>query len=211
MKAKDSGDTMSFMFESPKQTRISHFDVKLMDIDSEHLGIPDTDYKCVVRMPSSEFKKICSEVGILGDTVQISASKEGVKFSVQGDIGTGSIICKQDSGVDEDSDSVAIKLDEKISLNFALRYLTMFAKASSLSKYVNLKLSPDVPLVVEYKIVKDDSEKKEDEEAFGYLRFYLAPKIDDEEGETQAKTEPGEEEGETAGGDTRKKKRQKKE
>ena len=38
MKADDSGDTCQFTFESPKQTRISHFNLKLMDIDSEHLG-----------------------------------------------------------------------------------------------------------------------------------------------------------------------------
>jgi len=175
LKAKDSGDTVSFMFESPKQTRISHFSLKLMDIDSEHLGIPDTDYKCVVKMPASEFQRICREITIIGDTVKISASKEGVKFSVSGDMGTGSIICKQDPSVDEEEDTVAIKLEEKISLTFALRYLNSFAKATPLSKFVSLKLSPDVPLVVEYKIGEAEHE-------IGHLRFYLAPKIEEEEG-----------------------------
>ena len=44
MKAEDAGDTVSFMFESPKQDRIADFEMKLMDIDAEQLGIPDTDY-----------------------------------------------------------------------------------------------------------------------------------------------------------------------
>ena len=44
MKAEDSGDTVSFMFESPSQDRIADFELKLMDIDAEQLGIPDTDY-----------------------------------------------------------------------------------------------------------------------------------------------------------------------
>ena len=44
MKAEDSGDTVSFMFESPQQDRIADFELKLMDIDAEQLGIPDTDY-----------------------------------------------------------------------------------------------------------------------------------------------------------------------
>jgi proliferating cell nuclear antigen len=52
-----------------------------MDIDSEHLGIPDTEYKCVVKMPSAEFKRICTEITVMGDTVKISASKDGVKVS----------------------------------------------------------------------------------------------------------------------------------
>jgi len=168
IKAEDSGDSVSFMFESPKQTRISQFSLKLMDIDSEHLGIPDTEYKCVVKMPAEEFQRICREMTIMGDTVKISATKEGVKFSVSGDIGSGSIVCKQGGGVDEEEeDSVSIKLEDEVSLTFALRYLNFFSKATPLSSHVVLKMSPDVPLVVEYQIG----------EGMGHIRFYLAPKI----------------------------------
>ena len=57
--AEDQGDTITFMFESENQERISDFELKLMDIDSEQLGIPDTEYTATVRMPSSEFQRIC--------------------------------------------------------------------------------------------------------------------------------------------------------
>jgi proliferating cell nuclear antigen len=174
LKAEDSGDSVTFMFENPKQTRISHFQLKLMDIDSEHLGIPDTDYSCVVKMPSSEFQRICREITIIGDTVKISATKEGVKFQVAGDMGNGSIICKQNASVDEESESIDIKLKTDVSLTFALRYLNSFAKATPLSSSVTLKMSPDVPLVVEYKIDTGDGGN------MGHVRFYLAPKIEEE-------------------------------
>lgn len=184
LKAEDSGDAVTFMFESPKQTRISHFSLKLMDIDSEHLGIPSTEYKCVVKMPSTEFQRIVKEIATMGDTCKISTSKDGVKFSVSGDLGTGSIVCKQtatdddnEEESDKDNDKITIKMEEEVSLRFALRYLNFFAKATSLSPYVSLKMSPDVPLVVEY-----------DMGDMGTLRFYLAPKIDDDEetGSTQS-------------------------
>lgn len=171
LKAEDAGETVTFVFESPKQTRISHFSLKLMDIDSEHLGIPDTEYKCIVKMPAQEFQRICREINIIGDTVQISATKEGVKFHVSGDLGTGSIICKQNPSVDEEEDAISIKLQDEVSLTFALRYLNFFARATPLSGMVSLKMSPEVPLVVEYKI----------EQEMGALRFYLAPKIEEEE------------------------------
>jgi proliferating cell nuclear antigen len=45
-------------------------------------------------------------------------------------------------------ESVTIKLDEPVTLTFALRYLNFFTKASSLSDDVSLSLSPDVPLMV---------------------------------------------------------------
>ena len=40
LKSDDNADQMTFMFENQSQDRISDFELKLMDIDSEHLGIP---------------------------------------------------------------------------------------------------------------------------------------------------------------------------
>jgi proliferating cell nuclear antigen len=172
LKAEDNGSEVFFMFENSQQTRVSHFSLKLMDIDSEHLGIPDTEYQCIVKMQATEFQRICKEIAIIGDTVKISASKEGVKFGVSGDLGTGSIVCKSNSAVDDD-EAVVIKVEEEVNLTFALRYLNFFAKATPLSGSVTLKMSPDVPLVVEYKI--------QEEGEMGHLRFYLAPKIEEDE------------------------------
>jgi len=181
IKAEDNADAVSFMFESKEQTRISHFSLKLIDIDSEHLGIPDTEYKTTIKMPSSEFQRICREIAIIGDTVTISATKEGVKFGVSGDLGTGSIVCKQ-GGVDEkEEDQVSIKMEEEVSLTFALRYLNFFAKGTALSSSVTLKMSPDVPLVVEYKI--NDESDSDNVKDMGWLRFYLAPKIEEDSNE----------------------------
>ena len=71
IKAEDSADVCTYMFENESTDRISDFELKLMDIDSEHLGIPDTEYQCVVQMPSKEFKKICTDLGQLGDTSEL--------------------------------------------------------------------------------------------------------------------------------------------
>ena len=42
--------------------------MKLMDIDSEHLGIPEAEYHAIVRMPSAEFARICRDLASIGDT-----------------------------------------------------------------------------------------------------------------------------------------------
>jgi proliferating cell nuclear antigen len=34
---------------------VAEYEMKLMDIDTDTLGIPDTEYDCKVTMPSSEF------------------------------------------------------------------------------------------------------------------------------------------------------------
>ena len=58
-----------------------------------------------------------------------SATKEGVKFSVQGDTGAGNRLQTQGTASDDkEEESVQIKMEEEVSLTFALRYLNSFAK-----------------------------------------------------------------------------------
>ena len=104
-----------------------------------------------------------------GESVVISCTKEGVKFSAAGDIGTGNIKLAQTANVDKEEEAVIIEMQEPVTLTFACRselvlcdrsslccafprYLNMFTKASCLASQVSLSMSPDVPLVVEYNI-----------------------------------------------------------
>lgn len=54
------------------QDKIADFEMKLMDIDSEHLEIPDAEYQSIVRMPSNEFSRICKDLSSIGDTGTLS-------------------------------------------------------------------------------------------------------------------------------------------
>lgn len=141
-----------------------------MDIDSEHLGIPETEYEAIVRMPSSEFARICKDLSTIGDTVVISVTKEGVKFSTGGDIGSANIICRQNTSVDKEEEKTVVEMQEPVTLTFALRYLNSFTKATPLSSTVTLSMSKELPVAVEYKIAD-----------MGHIRFYLAPKIEEDE------------------------------
>eukprot|EP01040_Poterioochromonas_malhamensis_P022355 gene22355-27183_t len=88
LKCEEETDTLTLVFESPNQDRVSDFDFKLMDIESEHLGIPETEYKCTVRLPSAEFQRIIRDISIFGDSCTIAVTKEGIRFSSTGDLGT---------------------------------------------------------------------------------------------------------------------------
>ena len=157
------------------QDKISDFELKLMDIDAEHLGIPDTEYAATVKMPSAEFQRICRDLSSIGDTVTISVSKDGVKFSTTGDIGQANITCRQNTSVDAKEEQTTIELQEPVQLTFALRYLNSFTKATPLASTVQLQMSTELPVVVQYLI-----------EEMGYVRYYLAPKIEDDDGEVNS-------------------------
>lgn len=166
--------------------------MKLLDIDTEHLGIPDTQYDAVVRMSSAEYARITRDLGSMGESIRIEVSKEGVNFSTEGDIGAAKLTLKQGSGsataVDDDDDDdddekpskkkrkvggddalvpVSIELQQSVNLTFSHKYLANFAKAAPLTNSVALHMSNEVPLLVEFGFEN------------GHIRFYLAPKLSD--------------------------------
>jgi len=175
IKAEENADKVNFVFESPNQDKVSEYELKLMDVDGEHLGIPDTNYPCVIKMPSGELQRICRDLAAIGESVRISCTKEGVKFTTSGDLGTGNIVLRQGANVDTEKESVVIEMQDSVELTFALRYLTLFSKAAVLSESVTLYLSNEIPLMVEFRI-----------EDMGHIRYYLAPKIEDDEDTAEA-------------------------
>lgn len=66
-----------------------------MDIDTDTLGIPDTEYDVCVAMPSAEFARIVRDLSALGESVKIDVSKDGVRFSAEGEAANGNILLKQ--------------------------------------------------------------------------------------------------------------------
>lgn len=59
-----------------------------------------------------------------------------------------------------------------VTISLSLKFLMQFTKATGLSPTVTIGLSSGMPMLVEYPF-----------EEYGYLRFYLAPKVDDDDTE----------------------------
>jgi proliferating cell nuclear antigen len=117
LKANDDADTLGLVFQNGSESvqdgqvdvgvsltrafastlesdRLGEYEMKLMDIDQEHLGIPDTSYDATVTLASSEFARICRDLSALGESVRIDANKDGVRFTCEGEIGNGSVLLK---------------------------------------------------------------------------------------------------------------------
>lgn len=109
LRADESADVLGLMFENNCQfiptsvlqtdgiaalDRVAEFEMKLMDIDQEHLGIPDTVYDADISLPAVEFARIIRDLKELGESVRIEVSKEGIRFSCEGDIASASVTLK---------------------------------------------------------------------------------------------------------------------
>jgi proliferating cell nuclear antigen len=96
--------------------------------------------------------------------LNLSVDKESVKFAVSGDIGAGSITMRANNS-DKSEEKLILNVSDTVSMAFALRYLNLFNKASSLSDEVVVSLSPEVPVVLKFAF------------NLGELKYFLAPKI----------------------------------
>jgi proliferating cell nuclear antigen len=157
------------MFESNTSDRISEFQLKLLQFNAEQLGIPDANYSAIVRITASEYKRICTDLSALGDSLTLEVSHDGIKFEVEGDIGKGNISLKQAIKDDILDERVQIELNEPIRMTFSMKYLQSFSKATPLCEKITLKMAKEIPLQMEFKI-----------DSIGYVRYFLAPKIEND-------------------------------
>ncbi|KAM0683781.1 proliferating cell nuclear antigen [Mitosporidium daphniae] len=163
LRAKDSGDSLSLMFESPNRT--CEYDLKLMALDTEHLGIPEQPYDAMIGMNSNEFQRIVRDLYSLSESV----SSEHIKFEAKGEIGSGSISLKPRDTVDKDKEAVNLSVSKNAFTTLSLKFLSIISKACPLSDRVIIGICEEQPVSIEFKIGQH-----------GYLRYYLAPKVGEE-------------------------------
>merc|ERR1712070_848675 len=169
LRHENGADHATFQCENTGEDEVSEFDLKLMQIESEHMEIPEQQYQVVTKMPSAKFLKIVKDLKEFGETMQISASKDGMRFSVKGDIGDGNVMVKPRES-DKSEGRVSLTVKEPVVATFALAYLVKFAKAAPLSGSVELGVGADMPISVKYDL--DNAEN-------GHMCFHLAPKVED--------------------------------
>ena len=147
------------------------FQLPIIDLDMEHLGIPETEYDLDIGMKSKSFKLLIDQLSNFGDVMNISYQNDEFKLQSTNDV-EGSMEIK--IGIDDlDSCSVEENLDfqNSYSIKF-IHYMTQFFK---ISPTVHIHVSPDIPIQIKYLFDNTD----EEQENANYIRFFLAPKIND--------------------------------
>lgn len=160
--------SLQIVFESSKHERKSVFNLNLVHFDQESLQIPETNYSSKVSLPAGQFSKMIRELSQLSESIKISTNKKSINFAISGEACSGEIELKENPATNS-AESVCIDVDDPVSNSFSLKFLNSFCKGDALAESVNLMMSENTPLVVEYKIAD-----------IGHLKFYLAPKINEE-------------------------------
>ena len=171
LETTEDNSGLKFKFENTETDRYIEFQMSLLDLDSEHLSIPDQEPEASVELSCSEFQKVCKDLSQFGDTVKISVDKKTVTFAVTGSNTDAHYTYSQFESAGKGGSQVTITCEEKIEQSFALRYLNFFTKAAPLSENVKLCLANDRPFLVRFDL----------EDEAGSIKYYLAPKVDEDE------------------------------
>ena len=157
--------------EAPSKKKTSmfdkYFDMKTMDLDEQLLDIPDNEYSVDLILPTKMFVSLSQELSMFDDSVRVVCNQDNVELVAKGHTGT----MKVNMNID---DVLEYAIEENISLDmiYSIQYFQMMCQFHKLSEKVALGFSEETPMMMKYEL---------DETSF--VRFYLAPKLDDNDDE----------------------------
>lgn len=126
--------------------------LKTLDIDKKTYKIPDTKFDMVVKMESAEFHRVCKDLSLLSEYVEIICKENSITFTSTGDCSDKSITidASKDNGV-----NIKPLVPGKGTIVqgiFELKYFTMFQKCSSLCPNIQIYLRNNYPIFIKYQI-----------------------------------------------------------
>lgn len=156
---KSSPDILGIVIENAEKKSKTEFSLRLMDLDASDISLPASDYDAVYSLPSSGFQKICRDMSLLSPDITIESAPGQLNLSCSGDFAS------QKTSIGE-TDAMVVEniTNNTSSATYALKYLTLFCKASGISNVVEIFVRADHPLVLRFACG-----------ALGELTFLLTP------------------------------------
>ena len=156
---------LGITIQNSDKNSVTNFHLKLLDVDSEEVVIPDVEFDSVITMPSTYFQRLCRDALNLADHMTIRSAGGTLVLSCQGDFARQeTVIGQADAGM-----SICTRPDASaVEARFSLKYLSLFCKSSSLCNTMEMFLKESFPLILKYNIA-----------SLGEVKFALAPSADE--------------------------------
>ena len=174
MKADGETDQINFHLENLSENKKCDLSLKLMDLESDAMELPEDDqYSVHIQMSSGQISKNIKDLASIADQIRISSSKVDnetkISIAASGDIGTADINIGSSADVVKGTRiDLLNKDDADISMSFSVRHLISICKASTLCNRLKFGLADSLPLMVHYRLPN-----------IGNLKYYLAPKVEE--------------------------------
>ncbi len=137
---------------------------KLFDLDIVKYKAPATKFESILTMPSDQFNKICRDMSLLTDVIEVKS------VGNQLILGGGGDFANQETVLGEFDNGLSFKLsgneDTIIQGYYNLKHLQLFAKCTALCNSIELYMKNNYPLVIKFAVG-----------SLGHLTLALAPKL----------------------------------
>ena len=180
--SQEENDKLFVRMRNPGGTPVNktdfekHFEIPLMDIDTDTMDIPAIEHQAEITISSYHFASIINQLKMFGDTMDIQCSEEKILLgSNSHENGKMFVEIKID-----DLSSFIIDEGKELSLAFSLTYLHNICLYNKIAKEVEVKFSSDYPMQMTYYLDALGDGQEERPANSAKLSFYLAPKIADE-------------------------------
>jgi len=161
------------LYPSEGQSGITkEFELTLMDIDQELLEVPVVDYDADIEILSSDLANIVSQLSLFGRDLTVNCG-EKIIFKGSGELGSMNAIIEEDQIC-----MYAIAEDTNVNLAFSMDYLVKMVAFSKLNAITKIHFGTEYPMKLQYDL-DFPMDQTDDDEVQNYIRFFLAPKIED--------------------------------
>jgi len=156
---------------------VREFKLPLMDLQTALMDIPDDEYDADIEMISGDFTTLITQLNTFGNELRVQCGKE-MRLTGKGELGSMDAVMKT-----EDILYYAIGEDTQLDLTFSLGYINMMVAFGKINKKVQIHITKDMPMKIQYGMDtfmdNDDDDDDEEQKDKNYIRFFLAPKIED--------------------------------
>lgn len=179
---KGEEDKLGIELSDPFLGKVKDYKIPLLSLDEKIVTLTDMSFDYVINMPSVQFQNIIKDIQLLeGKVVEIKSLGKQLVFRCDDGIAEfKTAISEIDDNLNKDQKALlqqngedirSVKFektnDKIVQGKFKLSFLMNFIKASHLCENMNILLTNDKPLVLEY-FVAD----------LGVLRFLMMSQVD---------------------------------
>jgi proliferating cell nuclear antigen len=155
---------VNFLNEKEKKGSFDHFfELNLIDVDQDNLGIPKVEYDVDFTICSKKLIEVLTELNTFGENLNIKCYENIIELNSHGD----TTKLKVNIPVD-DLDEYAIAENEEIDIAFSLNHLCKMCLSIKICSTINVSLSSEYPMLLNYNLGDDSS-----------VSFFIAPKVSD--------------------------------
>ena len=171
---EDAADKLYVHFIS-KTSFDKHFELPLVELESEMMEIPGVDYQAEFSLASSNFANIISQLKQFGADLHIHCNEDELRLtSKSNESGNMSVVVPID-----DLSLFAINEGETINMAFSLAHLHNICAFHKVSDSINIKISENYPLKTTYLL--ESVGEEEEIETKARIVIFLAPRMSDDE------------------------------